>query len=50
MKIPSIKTGFAVLLGVSALLFSSCNTFHGIGKDIEALGGSMQKKAEEEKD
>ena len=36
----------ALLLLVSLLSLSSCNTFIGVGRDIEKLGEGMQNKAE----
>lgn len=36
----------ALLLFVSLLSLSSCNTFIGMGRDIERLGEGMQNKAD----
>lgn len=32
----------AILVLVSALGLASCNTINGIGRDVEAMGRSMQ--------
>ncbi|MDG1357308.1 MAG: entericidin [Akkermansiaceae bacterium] len=36
----------SLLLLVSLLSLSSCNTFIGLGRDIERLGEGMQNKAD----
>jgi predicted small secreted protein len=39
-----------VVLAVAFLLtLAGCNTMEGLGKDLKTLGGSIEKKAEEEK-
>ncbi|MHA2054372.1 MAG: entericidin A/B family lipoprotein [Candidatus Hodarchaeales archaeon] len=46
------KFALIILLIVSIGLLTGCNTFHGIGKDIESLGKAFQKgsgQAEENK-
>ena len=35
----------ALLLVISALVLSACNTVRGMGKDVEAVGTAIQKTA-----
>lgn len=35
-----------VILGVSMLAASGCNTIEGFGKDVEAVGEALQDAAE----
>ena len=37
---------YLVLLASAAFTVSSCNTFIGMGRDIEMLGSGMQNKAQ----
>ncbi len=37
------KLVVTVMLIVSIAIFSSCHTMHGVGKDIESAGESIQK-------
>ena len=39
------KSFYLIILGVSALAMGSCNTFIGMGKDIQSLGSGMQNSA-----
>ena len=40
-------TVIAMLLGFIALMsMSSCNTVGGFGKDLQKLGGKMERKSE----
>jgi entericidin A len=39
------KTIALVLLLSSAVLFTGCNTMHGLGKDVEKLGEKVQEKS-----
>ncbi|MBT8044195.1 MAG: hypothetical protein KJO79_04520 [Verrucomicrobiae bacterium] len=39
------KSFYLIVLSVSALAMSSCNTFIGMGKDIQTLGAGMQNTA-----
>ena len=34
-----------ILLISSGLLFTGCNTMHGLGKDVEKLGEKVQEKS-----
>ena len=36
---------FALLLIASVLFISGCETFRGLGKDVEKAGGWVQEKA-----
>ncbi|TVP80429.1 MAG: entericidin A/B family lipoprotein [Puniceicoccaceae bacterium] len=38
-----IKILLAACLLTALFALSACNTVKGLGKDVEALGGSMQK-------
>ena len=39
-----------IVLAVAALLaLAGCNTMEGLGKDLKALGGNIEKKADEKK-
>jgi len=40
------KIGSTLLLLATLLCLSSCNTFIGMGRDIERLGEGMQNKAD----
>ena len=33
----------ALMLILAALAMSACNTVRGVGKDVEAVGGAIQK-------
>jgi predicted small secreted protein len=35
-----------VLLALCALALAACNTMQGLGKDVEKVGESIQKKAQ----
>ncbi len=37
---------FALLLVALSIALAGCNTMHGLGKDVEQLGGKIQKKAQ----
>ena len=39
------KFAIAVLIAVSALLSTACNTMQGIGKDIERGGQAIERAA-----
>ena len=41
-----MKKLLAVLLVVTLLLLSGCETFRGLGKDVEKAGEWVQEKAE----
>jgi predicted small secreted protein len=42
-----IKKLVITLLTIACIaFFSSCNTMHGVGKDIESAGESIQKAAD----
>jgi len=36
----------ALVLVVTTLALTGCNTMHGLGKDVEQLGDKIQKKAQ----
>lgn len=40
-----MKKLIAGVLLVTAFVLSACNTMHGIGKDLEAAGESVQKNS-----
>ena len=40
-----MKKFLALLLIVTALFISGCETFHGLGKDVEKAGEWVQEKA-----
>ena len=40
-----MKKILAVLLIAAALMISGCETFHGLGKDVEKAGEWVQEKA-----
>lgn len=40
-----MKTGMIILSAAMGLLLSSCNTFSGMGKDVESLGNNIDKAA-----
>lgn len=40
-----MKKILAILLIVIALLISGCETFHGLGRDLENAGNWLQRKA-----
>jgi predicted small secreted protein len=44
MKVFSIMLAFAL-----TLIASGCNTIEGMGKDVEAAGDAIEKKASENK-
>ena len=46
MKTQSIKLTAAIVLLISMLAFSGCNTVKGAGKDVEKAGEGIQNSAE----
>lgn len=40
-----MKTGMIILSAVMGLFLASCNTFSGVGKDVESLGNNIDKAA-----
>ncbi len=45
-----IKRRYLVLAALLwPLLFAGCNTISGLGQDMEAAGGAMDRKAQERK-
>jgi predicted small secreted protein len=40
-----MKKLLVLVMSVSAFALSACNTVHGIGKDLEAAGESVQKNS-----
>ncbi|MBT8099035.1 MAG: entericidin A/B family lipoprotein [Gammaproteobacteria bacterium] len=40
----------AILLGLSVLVLSACNTTRGLGQDLEATGEKIEEVAEDTKD
>ena len=38
-----------VLAVAVSLMLAGCNTMEGLGKDLKALGGNIEKKADEKK-
>jgi predicted small secreted protein len=47
MKIFAKAFAFALLLAVSIVVFSGCQTAKGFGEDMENAGDSIQEKIEE---
>ncbi|RJQ51924.1 MAG: entericidin, EcnA/B family [Nitrospiraceae bacterium] len=41
-----IRTALLVLTASCLLIFTACNTFHGMGKDIKSLGEKIEKSAD----
>lgn len=44
-----MKIVSALLLALSALSLSACNTVEGVGKDLKAGGEAIERTAEENK-
>ncbi len=44
------KLALIVLITFSIAALMGCNTFRGLGKDIESLGGAMKKTGSESED
>jgi predicted small secreted protein len=44
-----MKRVLVVMLLVGAVGLAGCNTMEGLGKDLKALGGKIENKAEEKK-
>ncbi len=44
-----IKRFFACILLVALVALCGCNTMEGLGKDLKALGGKIEDKAEDKK-
>ena len=44
-----MKTLLAILLGMSVLSLTACNTVAGAGKDVKATGQAVEKAAEDAK-
>ena len=44
-----MKALMAVLLGLSVLSLTACNTVAGAGKDVKATGQAVEKAADEAK-
>jgi predicted small secreted protein len=44
-----MKTLLVILLGMSALSLTACNTVAGAGKDVQATGQAVEKAADEAK-
>ena len=42
-------TVLAILLSVAAISMYGCNTVEGFGRDVEKLGDTIEKKAEQKK-
>lgn len=40
------KLAVLVMIVVFTAILSGCNTFHGMGKDIESLGQTIKKSAD----
>jgi len=40
-----MKLFLAILMTAAVLFISGCETFHGLGKDVEKTGEWIQKKA-----
>ena len=38
-----------VMFSVAVSVLAACNTMAGLGKDVEKVGGKIEKKAEEKK-
>ena len=44
-----MKKLMAVLMVLAMGILAGCNTMEGLGKDLKALGGKIEDKAEEKK-
>jgi len=44
-----VKTLIAILLGMSVISLTACNTVAGAGKDVQATGKAVEKAADESK-
>jgi predicted small secreted protein len=44
-----MKTLIAILLGMSVISLTACNTVAGAGKDVQATGKAVEKAADESK-
>ncbi|MEW6204051.1 MAG: entericidin A/B family lipoprotein [Pseudomonadota bacterium] len=44
-----MKIVSAILIALSALSMSACNTIEGMGKDIKAGGAAIERSADENK-
>lgn len=44
-----MKFVYVILLGLSTLSLSACNTMSGVGKDVKAGGSAIERSAEEKK-
>ena len=44
----TLKIGLALVFLTGCLSITACNTTKGIGQDIEAAGGAIEKKAKKE--
>ena len=44
-----MKTLLVILLGMSVLSLTACNTVAGAGKDVKATGQAVEKAAEDAK-
>jgi len=44
-----MKTLIAILLGMSVISLTACNTVSGAGKDVQATGKAVEKAADESK-
>jgi entericidin B len=49
MKGKAMKALLVALLGMTVLSLSACNTVEGVGKDVKATGGAVEKAADEAK-
>lgn len=50
MKIGNKLTVTIITVMAFAIMMTSCNTFKGLGKDIEGAGKAVQKGADKTKD
>ena len=44
-----MRTLIAILLGMSVVSLTACNTVAGAGKDVQATGKAVEKAADESK-
>lgn len=44
-----MKALIAILLGMSVISLTACNTVSGAGKDVQATGKAVEKAADESK-
>ncbi|MCC7326142.1 MAG: entericidin A/B family lipoprotein [Burkholderiales bacterium] len=44
-----MKALFMMLLGLSVLSLTACNTMEGVGQDVKATGGAVEKAAKDAK-